>query len=146
MGGFVEGRFAKSNRKGAHGPRALRLHERHNQRRIDTAGQKGTERHVRDHLVGDRSTEQRVQVRHTMRVGVGERRGKTGQGGVAHAPVAGRLRPAEVRRRERGDRSRLKLHDVAQHRHRRGHVSMTQVGRECGGFDLAGDTGQRPQC
>ena len=51
--GFVESRYVESDGEGLDRPIADRLHQRHHGGRIDAAGEKGTQRHVRHHPLAD---------------------------------------------------------------------------------------------
>ena len=54
MRGFIVSILGETDGEGFHRPRALRLHQGDDGRRVDAAGQKGAQRHIGNHLSGDR--------------------------------------------------------------------------------------------
>ena len=93
----------------AHRLSALHLHERHNRRRVDTAREKGAQRHVGHHLSPDNCTQQRITRTNDLCFAANQRRAAPTLDDGASGPIAILAAAAIAAREHRQDRPRSHL-------------------------------------
>jgi hypothetical protein len=144
MSRFVIAVLVEADGERLHRPAALRLHQRDHGRRVDPAREERAERHVGDHLPGDRLPEQRIERARRRFVAARERLGETRSRRLLDRPIGtGRrvLRPRKTLGGERKVRGRRQLAHAAIDRPGRRDVAVAQVQRE----RLAIDLGPEPR-
>ncbi len=132
---LVEAVGGEADGEGLHRARALRLHQRGDERRIDAARQERAERHVRHHLVAHRAAQRALELPQESGF-VRSARGieASTRGRFLQVPVA--REPCLAVGAERKHHSRLELVDAAIDAVRRRHVAEAQEGGDGVGIDL----------